>query len=65
MEELLITEEELEYFTNIPINMVCEDPAPYKSQKGFEKAVKACNGITLDQFSRNIDETIMRLIPTP
>jgi len=66
MEELLITEEELAYLTEIP-TMVCEDAAPYmcKSQMSFEEAVKACNGITLEQFSRNMDDAIRRLIPNP
>ena len=64
MEEIFITEQELEYFTDIP-NVVCEKAVPYKSQMSFEEAVKACNGITLEQFSRNIDEAIKRLIPNP
>ena len=64
MEEIFITEQELEYFTNIP-NIVNEATVPYKSKMNFEEAVKACNGITLEQFSRNIDEAIRRLIPNP
>ena len=63
MEELYITEQELEYFTNIP-DMVCEEPvAPYKSGMSFEEAVKACNGITLEEFSKMWEESINRLIP--
>ena len=64
MEELYITEQELEYFTNIP-SVVCEDAAPYKRkfQKSFEEEAKDC--ITLEEFSRNIDEAIRRLIPNP
>ena len=64
MEEIFITEQELEYFTDIP-NVVCEKTVPYQSQMSFEEAVKACNGITLEQFSRNIDAAIIRLIPNP
>ena len=64
MEEIFITEREMEYFTNIP-DVVCEEAFPYKSQISFEEAVKACNGITLEQFSRNIDDAIRRLIPNP
>jgi len=64
MEEILITEEELEYFTNTS-DMVCEETCYYKSPMGFEKAVKACNGITLEQFSAIWDESIRRLIPNP
>jgi hypothetical protein len=64
MEEILITEEELDYFTNIPYT-VCEEEVPYQSKFGFEEAVKACNGITLEQFSKNIDDVIRRLIPNP
>ena len=64
MEKLYITAEELEYLTEIP-TMLCEDAAPYKrkSEMSFEEAVRACNGITLEQFSRNIDDAIRRLIP--
>jgi len=64
MEEIFVTEEELDYFTNIP-DMVCEATVPYQSKMSFEEAVKACNGITLEQFSKNIDEAIRRLIPNP
>ena len=65
MEELYITEQELEYFTNIP-DMICEEPVvPYKSGMSFEEAVKACNGITLEEFSKMWEESINRLIPNP
>ena len=64
MEEIYITEDELEYFTEIP-DMVCEKSVPYQSNMSFEEAVKACNGITLEQFSKNIDDAIRRLIPNP
>ena len=62
MEEIFITEQELEYLTNIP-NVVCEKTVPYKSRKSFEEESKDC--ITLDQFSKNIDEVIRKLIPNP
>ncbi len=64
MEELYITEKELEYLTEIP-TMVGEPLVPYKrkSQMNFEEAVKACNGITLDEFSKIWEESINRLIP--
>ena len=64
MEEIYITEQKLEYLTNVP-DEVCEEAVPYKSQMSFEEAVKACNGITLEQFSKNIDDAIRRLIPNP
>jgi len=64
MEEILITEQELDYFTNIP-DRVCEEPTPYQSKMSFEEAVKACNGITLEQFSAMWEESIRRLIPNP
>jgi hypothetical protein len=64
IDEIFITEEELEYFTNTP-NVVCEDALSYKLSMDFEKAVKACNGITLEQFSAIWDESIRRLIPNP
>ena len=62
MEEIFITEEELEYLTNIP-NMVCEKTVLYKSRISFEEESKDC--ITLEQFSKNIDEVIKKLIPNP
>ena len=53
MEEILITEEELEYYSNpISINMVSDVTVPYKPQMSFEEAVKACNGITLEEFGK-------------
>ena len=62
MEELLITEEELEYLTNIP-DAVCEDDVLYKSelQKSFEEEAKDC--ITLEEFSKRMEQSINRLIP--
>ena len=64
MEEIFITEEELEYFTNIP-NVVRERTIPYKykSQPSFEEESKDC--ITLEEFSKLLDEAIMKLIPNP
>jgi len=63
MEEILITEEELEYLTDIPMR-VCEDAAPYnKSKLSFEEEAKGC--ITLEEFSVMWDESIRRLIPNP
>ncbi|MCL1934133.1 MAG: hypothetical protein FWF53_10040 [Candidatus Azobacteroides sp.] len=64
MEEIFITEDELEYLTNVP-DVVCEKEVPYKSRMSFEEAVKACNGITLEEFSKMLDEAIMRLMPDP
>ena len=62
MEEIYITEQELEYLTNIPC-VVCEDAAPYKrkSEKSFEEEAKDC--ITLEEFSKMWKESINRLIP--
>ena len=63
MEEILITEEELEYLTNVP-DAVCEPAVPYKAKKSsFEEEAKGC--ITLEEFSILLDEAIMRLIPNP
>ena len=64
MQEMFITEEELEYYS-LPTSVVNEPTVPYKHQLSFEEAVKACNGITIDEFSRNIGEAIKRLIPNP
>ena len=64
MEEILITEEELDYLTDIP-QTVAESPASYgeEPEMSFEEAVKACNGITLEEFSKMWEESINRLIP--
>ena len=65
MEEIYITEEELEYFTDVP-TVVCEETVhyrPHKLQASFEEESKDC--ITLEEFSRMWDESIRRLIPNP
>ena len=62
MEEIFITEDELEYLTNVS-DVVCEETVSYKSKMSFEEAVKACNGITLEEFSKMWKESIKRLIP--
>jgi len=62
MEDVFITEEELEYLTNIP-DLVCEEKVSLKPKKSFEEESKGC--ITLDQFSKMWDESIRRLIPSP
>ncbi len=62
MEEIFITEQELEYLTNIS-NVVCERSPVPKSQISFEEESKDC--ITLEEFSHRIDDAIRRLIPNP
>jgi len=62
MKEIFITEQELEYLTDIP-TMAGEETISYNSKMNFEKESKGC--ITLEQFSRNIDDAIRRLIPNP
>ena len=63
MEEILITEEELDYFTTIP-DAVYEPAVPYRTKKSsFEEEAKGC--ITLEEFSKLLDEAIMKLIPNP
>ena len=65
MEEILITEEELEYLTDIP-HTVAEESAYYKESKmSVEEAMKKYNAVTLDEFSKLLDEAIDRLIPNP
>ena len=60
MEEIVITEQELEYLTLVP-DTVCEDfENPGMS---FEEESKDC--ISLEEFSNRIDEAIKRLIPNP
>ena len=55
MEEIHITEQELEYLTDIPC-MVCEEILPYKSQMSFEEESKDC--ITLEEFSKMWEDVI-------
>jgi len=56
---MYITEEELEYYTQpISTYTVREATVPYKPQMSFEEAVKACNGITLEEFSKMWDKLI-------
>ncbi len=59
MEELFITEQELEYFINIP-GVVCEEGSFLRPQRSFEEEAKDC--ITLEEFSDRIGEAIGRLI---
>ena len=62
MEEIVITEEELDYLTDVPY-MVCEKTGLYRSQASFEEESKDC--ITLEEFSKLWEESINRLIPNP
>jgi len=64
MEELLITEQELEYFTDVP-STLREEAVSMKPTMSFEEAVKACNGITLEEFSRRWKESIRKFISNP
>ncbi len=60
MEEIIITEQELEYFTTTS-DVVCEESPSLKPQMSFEDEAKDC--ITLEEFSRMWEESINRLIP--
>ena len=56
---MYITEEELEYYANpIFTYTVNEATVQYGHQMSFGEAVKACNGITLEKFSKMWDEII-------
>ena len=55
MEELFITEEELDYFTDVP-DRVCEETVYYKSKNSFEEEAKDC--ITLEEFTKRWKEAI-------
>ena len=60
---IYITEEELEYFTNVP-DMINEgNDMNYSSEEDFERESQDC--ITLEEFGRRIDEAIRRKIPNP
>ncbi|MDR0295843.1 MAG: hypothetical protein LBH91_06670 [Prevotellaceae bacterium] len=62
MEEIFITEQELEYLTDIP-DAVCEGSISLNLQKKFKDESQGC--ITLEEFSKIWDESIRRLIPNP
>ena len=62
MKPIYITEEELEYLTNVP-NTLNEENEMIFSEEEYERDSKDC--ITLDQFSENIDKLIRELIPNP
>ena len=62
MNEVYITEEELEYYTNVP-NTLNEGMVGILSREEFARETQDC--ISLEQFSNNIDEAIRRLIPNP
>ena len=55
MEEIFITEEELEYLTYVP-TMVCEEAFPLKRKKSFEEESKGC--ITLEEFCKMWKDSI-------
>ena len=57
MEELFITEEELEYFTNVP-NVVSEEAFSFKPKMSFEEAAKKYNCITLEEFGKMWKDSI-------
>ena len=44
----------IEFFTETPL-MVCEAPVSMKSKLNFEESIRVCNGITLEQFSKNME----------
>ena len=51
MEDIYITEEELDYYSKpLFTGRVCEAAAPYKPQPSFEEESKDC--ITLEEFGR-------------
>ena len=62
-DSIYITEEELEYFTNVP-DMINEgNEAHYFSEEEYERDSQDC--ITLEEFGRRIDEAIDKLMPDP
>jgi hypothetical protein len=64
MKPIYITEEELEYLTNVPqVAVACEPAISLKPQMSFEEEAKDC--ITLEEFSRKLDEAIRRRMPNP
>jgi len=66
MENICITEKELEYYSNpISDEMVMEAVVPNKSEMTLEETLKYYNCITIDEFSEMWDESIRRLIPDP
>ena len=62
---IYITEEELEYLTNVP-DMINEgNEALYSSEEEYEALRASGELCTIEEFSNAIDEAIMRLIPDP
>ena len=57
MKEIFITEEELEYFTDVPM-VVSEEAFSLKPKMSFEEAAKKYNCITLEEFSKMWEEAI-------
>ena len=58
MEEILITEEELDYFITIP-DAVYEPAVPYRTKKNsFEEEAKKHKCITLEELGRRWKESI-------
>jgi len=58
MEEILITEEDLEYLTDVS-NVVCEETVPYKTKwNSFEEEVKKHKCITLEEFGKMWKDSI-------
>ena len=62
MKPICITEEELEYFTNVP-DRLDDDNEGVLSLEEFEREAQNC--ITLEEFSERIGEAIRRMIPNP
>ena len=64
-EPIYITEEELEYFTNVP-DMINEgNDMNYSSEEEYESLRATGELYTLEEFSNAIDEAIRRKIPNP
>ena len=61
-EPIYITEEELEYLTNVP-NTLNEENMVYSSEEKYERDFP--NTISLEEFRDKWIESIRRIIPNP
>ena len=61
---IYITEEELEYLTNVP-NMINEDNIVYSSEEKYNELLASGNFVSLDDFFRMWEESIDRIMPDP
>ena len=63
-EPIYITEDELEYFTNVP-NMINEENIVYSSEEKYNELLASGNFVSLEEFRKAWHESIDRIMPDP